>query len=158
MSVSRARPSAHCPSPAGAGDAPRPSDGRWWHEVTGEGCRRPDEVSGGTIIDCSTASSQTSRLTTFSSGNTCAPRGSKTTTREARVPWAIIFWAWTHSLPLVRPSRAFGFTEFPSPPPKRLKSALGVGADSRRLLRLQFAFIGVRSWLPIHWCALASAR
>ena len=34
------------PSLAGAGDAPRPSDGRGWLEGTGEGCRRPDEGRG----------------------------------------------------------------------------------------------------------------
>ena len=37
---------------------------------------------------------------------------------------AIVCRAWTRSLPLVQPLRAFGCTEFLSPLPKRLKSAL----------------------------------
>jgi len=39
-------------------------------------------------------------------------------------PWANLFRPLTHSRLLARPSRAFGFTEFLSPLPKRLKSGL----------------------------------
>ena len=52
LSPSRSR-LARCPSPAGAGESPRPSDGRGWHEVTGEGCRRPSEGRWGkTLVPC----------------------------------------------------------------------------------------------------------
>jgi len=40
---------------------------------------------------------------------------------------------WTRSLPLVRPRRAFAFSEFLSPLPKRLKSPPGEKEQSSHL-------------------------